>query len=105
MTANLLVMPQPGEHLSASRRKILNLEAANDQMRGMIAVLVAQMGGRAIIPKVSLAHEFTLGWDYDPATGNILFTSVPEGLIETLTMEKPDLTTTAPPPPEKDPTP
>lgn len=70
----ILLMP-PNGHPSASQRKIAVLEAAQAHLIQVIAVLVAQGGGLAIVPKSSLDHEYELTYKADPVAGDVLYTS------------------------------
>lgn len=92
-------MPGQGSslHASASQRKIAILEKSRDHLLQVIAVLVAQQGGKAVIPQASLAHQFKFSYAYDPDTGALHYASVPHGFEEAIA------SALAEPPAEKEP--
>jgi hypothetical protein len=68
-------MPQPGQHASASQRKIAHLEAINAHYLQVISVLVAQSNGMAVVPHASLLHDYDLTLAIQPSTHDVFFTS------------------------------
>jgi hypothetical protein len=96
----LVLFPGNGNgHRSASERRIALAEAAANHFKSVIAVLVVQMGGDAVVPPGALLREYqmTVGQD---ATGAIVYHVAPVPLPgET----QPIVETPPPPEPEKEP--
>jgi hypothetical protein len=68
-------------HRSASQRREEVLQAAREHHVKVIAILVAQMGGKAIIPFASMQRGYQLKYAYNKVTGDLGFTSEPDALV------------------------
>ena len=64
-------------HASASQRRLLLAEAAANHFKSVIAVLVMQMGGSAMVPPAALLREYQMIVGQDYTTGAIDYNVAP----------------------------
>lgn len=76
-SGGLVLLPGGNGQMSASQRRIAQLEAAQQHYLAVIASLVAQMGGAAIVTREHMDTIWKLGYKQDPDTGAMLYTSGP----------------------------
>lgn len=72
----LVLLPGTNGHASASQRREAHLLATRDHLMSVIAVLVTQLGGSAIVPASLLLKQYDLGFKADEE-GNIVYTAAP----------------------------
>lgn len=71
--SNLLLMPGANGNRSASQRRELLLQAMNEHLMQVIAVLTTQQGGLALVPGEALKKGYDVTTTRDPLTGNIVY--------------------------------
>lgn len=87
MSNLILLNGRSAPHQSASQRQIAALIAAADHFKAVIAILVAQSGGFAIVPRDSLNRQYDLFVKEDPLTHDITYRAAPH--VEPDAEEKP----------------
>ena len=73
--APLLFVPGGNGNASASQRREHALRAQNEKLLAVIATLVTQQGGFALVPLVSLARQYDFGWKVDEENQTLVYTA------------------------------